>query len=247
MTAYVEMRATDRAEEAGLLALLDLSEAIDDWERYRVIGGHMVGMHLALADLPVHRGTKEADLAAPTNVLGDPTGAPSWLLHSLGYYKVDGSRIARTSESGTVAIDLIGPSNTSGARHNRPAGMFSVDEFPAIRFCLLRPPLLVTVRALSTEGAHMGEGTIAVPDAAAAIVLKARSGRPSDHEDAWGLVEAAAAQQVSLSEADCDNLDAYKAAELLHHRWAGQHNQRRRLALRRVVWQPPAPPTFHDP
>ena len=247
MTAHIEVRATSRAEEAGLLALLDLSQVIDDWERYRVIGGHMVGIHLALADLPDLRGTKEADLAAPTNVLGDPTAAPSRLVHSRGYDKVDGSRIARASESGDVAIDLIGPSDKSGARHNRPVGMFSVDEFPAIRFCLRRPPLMVMTRTLSTEGAHMGEGLIAVPDVAAAIVLKACAGRPSDRADTWLLVEAAAAQPASLTEADCENIDAHRAAQLLHHRWAVEHSQRRRLALHRVVWRPPAPVAFRDP
>lgn len=248
MTARrVGLQAASRAEEAGLVALLDLAAAVDDWDHYRVIGGHMVGIHLALAGLSRHRGTKEADLAAPTNVIGDPSGAPHRLVSSSSYAKLDGGRIVRDSEYGTSAIDLIGPSATSGKRHNREAGMFSVDEFPGIRFCLLRQPVLVTGSARSMQEEPMGEALLAVPDVAAAIVLKACSDRPSDLEDAWLLVDAAEMQGAVLTEADCENLDAYRAAQQLHHRWADRQNQQRRLSLNRVVWRPPAPAAFQDP
>jgi hypothetical protein len=69
----ITLRSTSREEDAALDALADLARAVADWESCRVVGGHMVTIHVARAGADVrHRPTVDADLAAPIAVLADP-------------------------------------------------------------------------------------------------------------------------------------------------------------------------------
>lgn len=43
-------RSASRAEDAALLALADLAAAVPGWDRCRVVGGHMVAIHVLLAE-----------------------------------------------------------------------------------------------------------------------------------------------------------------------------------------------------
>ena len=66
------------------------ARAVADWESCRVVGGHMVTIHVARVGADVgHRPTADADLAAPVAVLGEPEFAER--LKGLGYSMVDGS------------------------------------------------------------------------------------------------------------------------------------------------------------
>jgi len=119
VVSTITLRSTSREEDAALDALADLARAVADWESCRVVGGHMVTIHMARAGADVgHRPTADADLAAPVAVLGEPEFAER--LKGLGYSMVDGSRLRRPTEHGEAFIDLIGPRPSSWCRRESP-------------------------------------------------------------------------------------------------------------------------------
>lgn len=133
MATAITLRSTSREEDAALDALADLARAVADWNACRVVGGHMVTIHVARTGADVrHRPTADADLAAPVAVLADPEFAQR--LNDLGYNMVDGSRLLRPTEHGEAFIDLIAPAPASRALHNQPAGRFRVDPESVKRF-----------------------------------------------------------------------------------------------------------------
>jgi hypothetical protein len=95
----ISLGSTSREEDAALDALADLARAVADWDACRVVGGHMVAIHVSLGGADVqHRPTADADLAAPVAVLADPEFARR--LNDLGYAMVDGSRLQRHTAHG---------------------------------------------------------------------------------------------------------------------------------------------------
>lgn len=150
MVSTITLRSTSRQEDAALAALADLALAVADWESCRVVDGHMVTIHVALAGADVrHRPTADADLAAPVAVLAEPEVAER--LKGLGYTMVDGSRLSRATEHGEAFIDLIAPAPASRALHSQPAGRFRVDKFPGVQLALNEPPIMVDIEAVPLE------------------------------------------------------------------------------------------------
>jgi len=102
MAEPITLNSASREEDAALEALADLSRIVPDWDRCRVVGGHMVTIHVVLAGTVAdHRPTLDADLAAPVAVLADEGFAER--LERLCYEPVDGSRLARPTEQPTLS------------------------------------------------------------------------------------------------------------------------------------------------
>lgn len=217
MVSVIELPSTSREEDAALAALADLARVVPAWGPCRVIGGHMVTVHVALSGSDArHRPTADADLAAALVVFSEPGFAER--LTDLGYVKVDGSRLSRATTYGQAVIDLIAPAPARRALHSQPAGRFHVDKFPGIQYALNEPSVVVDVNAVPLEGSPYGPFRIAVPTTTAALVIKTLAARTRhrDKEDVHRLLAAADATGVTLPAPPYSNLDIGRAAEYLH-------------------------------
>ena len=98
MTA-LRLSASSQAEEEGLLAMRDLAVVADDVGiEYRLVGGQMVRLHVALADVPepVVRVTQDADMGVAATSARDPALVPG--LEAPGYTRPGASnRFIRTN------------------------------------------------------------------------------------------------------------------------------------------------------
>lgn len=245
MVSTITLRSTSREEDAALDALADLARAVADWESCRVVGGHMVTIHMARAGADVgHRPTADADLAAPVAVLGEPEFAER--LKGLGYSMVDGSRLRRPTEHGEAFIDLIAPAPASRALHNQPAGRFRVDQFPGVQHALNEPPIMVDIEAVPLEGSPSSPFRVAVPTVPAAIVVKALAARTrqKDNDDLHRLLLVADLTSTALPSPPYDNLDIGRAAEYLHGPFLTGSSQHTRSLVDKTVPRPPERPTF---
>lgn len=241
----ITLHSTSREEDAALAALADLAHAVLDWESCRVIGGHMVTIHVAVAKAETaHRPTADADLAAPVAVLGHAGFAQR--LKDLGYTAVDGSRLSRPTDHGEAFIDLIAPAPASRTLHNQPAGTFRVDKFPGIQYALNEPPVVVDVQAVPLEDPPVGPYRVAVPSLTAAIVIKAMAARTrhKDKGDVHRLLAVAAKTNTTLPLPPYSNLDIGRAAEYLHGPFLTDASQHIRTLVNRTVPRPPPRPAF---
>lgn len=245
MTHRVELQSVSFEEDGALQALADLAQAVPDWGRCRIVGGHMVSLHVEITGADVeHRPTGEADLVAPVQVLAASPLARA-LRDGLGYTKVAGNRLQRTVGTATATIDLLAPSPTSRPQHNVPAGEFSVDAYPELAFALRSAPVHVTVRARLFSGGQIEPFIVAAPDLTAAIVIKARAGRPKDTVDIDRLLAAAQASGVRLPSPPHDDKDVRLAVDYLHGAFLITAGEQRRLAVETVVPRP-EPTAFVD-
>lgn len=245
MVTMISLRSTSREEDAALDALADLAHAVADWDACKVVGGHMVAIHVALAGADVqHRPTADADLAAPVTVLADPAFAQR--PNDLGYDMVDGSRLQRRTAHGEAFIDLIAPAPASRALHNQPAGRFRVDRFPGVQYVLNEPPVMVEINAVPLEGSPSPSFRVAVPTITAAVVVKALSARnrQKDKEDLHHLLVAADQNDTALPAPPYDNLDIGRAAEFLHGPFLTGSSQHVRALVAKTVPRPPERPAF---
>lgn len=245
MVAVITLHSASREEDAALAALGDLAQTVPDWESCRIVGGHMVTVHVALASGGSgHRPTADADLAAPVAVLGHAGFAER--LRNLGYNAVDGSRLSRATEHGEAFIDLIAPAPASRALHNKRAGRFRVDMFPGIQYALNEPPVIVDVMVVPLEGEPSGPHRIAVPTVTAAIVVKSLAARTrtKDKGDIRRLLLVADGTGVTLPPPPYRNLDVARAAEYLHGPFLFGATQHIRALVNRTVPPPPERPAF---
>lgn len=245
MTATVHLHSTSREEDGALAALGDLARVVPDWERCRVVGGHMVVVHEALAGAATrHRPTLDADLVAPVAVLADEGFAQR--LAALGYTSVDGSRLSRPTAHGRAVLDLLAPAPASRALHNQPAGRFRVDRFPGLQYALDEPPVIVDVAAAPLEDDPLGPYRIAVPTITAALVVKslAARSRTKDKGDVARLLVAADLTGDALPAPPYTNLDIGSAAQYLHGPFLSSAPQQVRALVDRVVPRPPPRPVF---
>lgn len=103
MTHPVQLRSSSLREDGALHALADLAGAVDDWSSCRVVGAHMVAIHLAMSVVDVApRTTADTDLAAPLSILAGHALAAG-LLDELGYVKVKGKRLEREVDGRTAS------------------------------------------------------------------------------------------------------------------------------------------------
>jgi hypothetical protein len=245
VVTMITLRSTSREEDAALDALADLARAVADWDACRVVGGHMVAIHVTRAGANVqHRPTADADLAAPVAVLADPEFARR--LNDLGYDMVDGSRLRRHTAHGEAFIDLIAPAPASRALHNQSAGRFRVDRFPGVQYVLNEPPVMVEINAVPLEGSPSPSFRVAVPTITAAIVVKALAARNrrKDKEDLHRLLITADRTDTALRAPPYDNLDIGRAAEYLHGPFLTGASQHVRALVDKTVPRPPERPTF---
>lgn len=123
--------SASRAEDGAYLALADVATtAAATRTEYRVVGGHMVALHMARhpsAGL-LARQTADADVGLEPLVLASSGMVDA--LYGMGYQLAAGNRFVREFEGLTLAIDMFVPADTSRVHHNRlVAGLF-VDEVP---------------------------------------------------------------------------------------------------------------------
>jgi hypothetical protein len=96
----LHLDASSQAEEAGFLAMRDLAAVTADLGiKYRIVGGQMVRLHVALAGVaePVVRVTQDADMGIAEASARNPGLVPG--LEALGYARPDAAnRFVRTTD-----------------------------------------------------------------------------------------------------------------------------------------------------
>lgn len=197
--------STSRAQDAGYLALRDVGSAAAALEApYRIVGGHMVSLLVAVhqvAGVPA-RETVDADFGTTFEVVGDP--ALVTRLTERGYAQTgSANRFERRQDRLTLAIDVLAPSYTGRLETNQRHGGLVVDEIPGLAFALSRLALDLSLEVRLTDGTTVQVDTT-VPEPVAALSLKAlayksRYGR-SDAVDIWRLLEVAHAAGVRAAD-----------------------------------------------
>lgn len=196
MTA-LRLSASSRAEEAGFLAMRDLAAVADDVGiEYRLVGGQMVRLHVALADVPepVVRVTQDADMGVAATSARDPALVPG--LEALGYSRPAASnRFIRTTDDDLrLVIDVLAPAWRG--RHlvpNQQHGDIVLDEIPGLSLALARPGEQIDLSVTMLDGTTMSYSVV-IPEINSALCLKALgwSSRlaAKDAVDVWRLLRA---------------------------------------------------------
>ncbi len=183
MREPLTLMSASRAEDGAYLALADVATTAGETNtEYRVIGGHMVTLHMARHPFAalVARQTADADVGLEPLVLAASGMIDA--LGSLGYQLSGGNRFVRELDGLTLAIDVLVPADTSRVHHNRPVAGLMVDEVPGLRYAIARPPLLTELRVRLTTG-HAFDITTTIPDIVSALCLK-----PSRTSRVWNRV-----------------------------------------------------------
>lgn len=154
MSALI-LTSTSRSADAGYRALTDVAAVARELDAdYRLVGGHMVSILVALygvTDVP-HRETNDADLGAEFSVIADQRLIDS--LTDLGYRRPGASnRFVRPIEDNLNAvIDVLAPSYTGRHEPNQRHGSLVVDEIPGLAYALAKPPVHVEIEARLSTG-----------------------------------------------------------------------------------------------
>jgi hypothetical protein len=193
----LRLSASSQAEEAGFLAMRDLAAVANDVGiEYRLVGGQMVRLHVALADVPepVVRVTQDADMGVAATSARDPALVPG--LEALGYSRPGASnRFIRTTDDDLrLVIDVLAPAWRG--RHlvpNRQHGDIVLDEIPGLSLALARPGEQIDLTVAMLDGPAMSF-PIVIPEINSALCLKALgwSSRlaAKDAVDVWRLLRA---------------------------------------------------------
>ncbi|GAA1018850.1 hypothetical protein Aple_025740 [Acrocarpospora pleiomorpha] len=162
------IQSSYRAEDAAYLALADAATIVPHQE-WRVIGGHMVNLHVLHAglDLPL-RATRDADLAV--EVLTVRQGSVVDHLHALGYTNTS-NRFTRIVGAHELTIDLLVPSTSTRHEPNVDVGPIVADGVPGLSVSLARPGLRLPLRITLSTGTELPFDAI-IPDLASALALK---------------------------------------------------------------------------
>lgn len=216
------LASLSRVEDGAYAAMADVcAAALASGIEYRIIGGHMVNVHVARHQLELpDRGTGDADLGLDARVLAD--GALVAALTAQGYQLTSGNRLELGGGDGTPsrAIDVLVPAETSRIRHNRPVGTLFVDEAPGLHYALARKPHEVELTVRLTDASTL---TLApcVPDLVAALCLKVLAylsrAEPRDAIDIWRLLEVAYADGLTAHEWPTTTTPARVAQVLREH------------------------------
>ena len=195
MTA-LRLSASSRAEEAGFLAMRDLAAVANDVGiEYRLVGGQMVRLHVALADVPepVVRVTQDADMGIEAASARNPDLVPA--LEALGYSRPDSSnRFTRTTDSELeLVIDVLAPAYGRRLVPNQPHGDIVLDEIPGLSLALARAGEEVDLAVTMLDGTSVSFSVVS-PEINSALCLKAlgwSSRRAAkDAVDVWRLLRA---------------------------------------------------------
>jgi hypothetical protein len=127
----LELVAESQSQESGFLALADIASlAKETGIEYRVVGGLMVTLHLAVsgADDPTSRQTLDADLGVTQQVAADPALVAG--LEGLGYERPESANrfIRQGAQGRRMVIDVLMPSYISRMKTNqRVAHLLNLD------------------------------------------------------------------------------------------------------------------------
>ena len=192
----LELLAQSQAQESGFLALADIASlAKETGIEYRVVGGLMVALHLAVsgADDPTSRQTLDADLGVTQQVAADPALVAG--LAGLGYERPgSANRFVRPGAQGRrMVIDVLMPSFTSRMRTNQRAGEMTLDAIPGLNLALAAPGESIEIAAQLLDGTVIEFVTV-VPNLMAALCVKTVGygdrRAATDALDVWRLLEA---------------------------------------------------------
>jgi hypothetical protein len=192
----LRLSASSQAEEAGFLAMRDLATVAGDAGiEYRLVGGQMVRLHVALAEVPepVARVTQDADMGIEAASARNPELVPA--LEALGYSRPGASnRFTRTTDNELeLVIDVLAPAYGRGLVPNQQYGDIVLDEIPGLSLALARPGEEVDLTVTMLDGTAMSFPAV-IPEINSALCLKALgwSSRlaAKDAVDVWRLLRA---------------------------------------------------------
>lgn len=202
MSALI-LTSSSRSEDAGYQALTDVAAVARELGAdYRLVGGHMVSILVALHGVTgvPHRETNDADLGAAFSVIADQRLIDT--LTDLGYRRPGASnRFVRPTEDNLDAvIDVLAPSYTGRHEPNQHHGSLVVDEIPGLAYALATPPVVVEIEGRLCTGVTL-RTTTSLPSPLPALCLKALAWRSrhaaKDAEDIWRLLAVCHAAGVS--------------------------------------------------
>jgi hypothetical protein len=192
--------STSRAADAGYLALADLAQIATAMDAdYRIVGGHMVTLLVAVSGVTglAIRETLDADFGALPKVIGDPRLPAA--LHERGYRTPEAANrfvCRRRDEYGhlQLVIDILAPSYEGNLRAGQQHGELVVDEIPGLAFAMSRRPVVISIAVRLTGGGTLATRLV-LPDLTSAICIKALAyrGRYADKDavDLWRLLNVA--------------------------------------------------------
>ena len=198
----LDLLCVSAAEHLGFVALADVATAISNAElgkeSSRVIGGHMVALHVLRWNLNLPRVTQDVDLGVTPLVVQGPELTEQ--LQALGYSRLKGNRFQKQVDNlpnsgieGYAVVDVLVPTYTSRARHNRKFGNHLVtSEVPGLASAFKRPAVDLQLSVRILDGSDLAF-PVRLPDEIAALTLKimARTVRQEDQDavDVWRALE----------------------------------------------------------
>ena len=196
----IKVISMSNAADLGYLALADVAAAADGID-YRIVGGHMVQLLIHAYPTPnaFERSTVDADAG-----INRPEAAGQELHRQLlarGYEPESGNHYARTSPAGEkIEVDLLVP-GTVPTRTEQIGGR-GFDAIPGLDFALNAAAMQVDATVLLFGGGDL-EFSVPVPDAEAALILKALAWKsrfsPKDLVDILSLLEIIHEHKAALS------------------------------------------------
>lgn len=225
--------ATSVAEDLSFVALDEISKLRIDGQLldFRLIGGHMVSLHVLRWQLgrELYRETLDADVGVlpvivkSTNLLDQ--------IRTLGYERVEGNRFVKTVEdipgdaSGVheAIIDILIPAFRSRARDNVRVGYELVTtEVLGLAEAFKQEPMLVDIQVTRMNGDVL-EMQVRLPDEATGLVLKAFAwevrSETKDAIDLWRMLEVNAVAGVGPE--SFVSGQGPRAAEIIRHAFSG--------------------------
>jgi hypothetical protein len=174
----------------------DLAAVADDIGiEYRLVGGQMVRLHVALADVPepVVRITQDADMGVAATSARHPALVPG--LEALGYTRPGASNrfIRTTDDELRLVIDVLAPAWGRRLIPNQQHGDIILDEIPGLSLALARPGEQIDLTVTMLGGTAVSFSAV-IPEINSALCLKALgwSSRlaAKDAVDVWRLLRA---------------------------------------------------------
>ena len=192
----LRLRSTSRAEDAGFLAMRDISAVANKTAiEYRIVGGQMVRLHVALAGAPepTVRVTQDADMGIAAASARNPALVAG--LEALGYTRPEASNrfIRATSDGLRLVIDVLTPAWGRRMMSNQQYGEMTVDEIPGLSLALAGPGESIDLVVTLLDDTSM-LFVVAIPSITSALCLKVlgwadrRAGK--DAVDVWRLLRA---------------------------------------------------------
>jgi hypothetical protein len=198
----VTLRPRSRAEYAALTALLDLGELIAESpiqvERTRVIGGQMVGLHVARYRLEqtLSRMTLDTDFGLDVSTLSQL--GPVERFADKHYHLREGHRFCRQlgEENEEAVVDVLIPNYTSHPGSYRQVGAINSFQTPGLAELLRREPMLLRLRVEFDSG-EVRETVLATTDECGALFSKVlawddrrrKTNADKDAFDVWRSLE----------------------------------------------------------